>query len=509
MSSQFTRKNAVLLFFGYSLVTNFANGLTVTFVSIFGWNIFVPKAHRALLVAYSMGMGEYFPIVVLLQNIAPFIIILIISLIYIIPVILKASQAEFRPVLVKRVVQFPLFSALVSIAGWCCASLVGATLLILSPPPQEIIGSSIFSLTVVILLIGILIGILVYYGIEFINLRYTIPKFFSSGEILDSTKTFKLSIRIRFILLYVSLVLLPLLFLNIIVYNSRGGWDKVFYYSLFFAFVSFLITASIARLFREPLERMDRMTRVIQKGDYSVQTEVLTGDELGRLSNSLNNMAKGLAEREKMKDTFGKVVDPVIRDHLLSGNIDLGGVNYTATVLFTDIRNFTTISEQLSPDILVSMLNRYFSEITAAITEEGGLVNKFIGDAVMALFGVPVPVETHGAQAIRAAKEILRRRDILNKQFVAEGLPEFKSGIGIHTGNLIAGNIGSKERMEFTAIGDTVNVAARLESSCKELKQEILFSDATRLNHPSPDQFQHIGSVKVKGRNEPVIIYTV
>ena len=212
---------------------------------------------------------------------------------------------------------------------------------------------------------------------------------------------------------------------------------------------------------------------------------------------------------------FGRYVsDEVVEKLLALGHRpDLGGEAIQVTVLFSDIRNFTTISERLSPHQVVEMLNAYLSRACEAILEQGGTVDKFIGDAIMAVFGSPMPYKDHAQRALRAAlayKEMAREfRSWMRQHFADMALPEFEIGIGIHTGEAVIGNIGSPKRMEFTAIGDVVNTASRLEGLTKELGWTIVASSAT-IHAAGPDVLTgKEEKVIVKGREGEIEVFEV
>ncbi len=204
-------------------------------------------------------------------------------------------------------------------------------------------------------------------------------------------------------------------------------------------------------------------------------------------------------ERARLRQIFGRYVSEEVVEKLLSTRHkpDLGGEAIQVTVLFSDIRNFTTISERLSPHQVVEMLNAYLSRVCEVILEQGGTVDKFIGDAIMAVFGSPVLYKDHAERSLRAAlamKEVASEfRSWMCQHFADVDLPEFEIGIGIHTGEAVIGNIGSPKRMEFTAIGDTVNTASRLEGLTKQLGWSIV---------ASCDSIQAAGSGVLTGRVE-------
>ena len=220
-------------------------------------------------------------------------------------------------------------------------------------------------------------------------------------------------------------------------------------------------------------------------------------------------------ERARMKRMFGSYVSDEVVDMLMVGGkkLDLGGETVNVTVLFSDIRNFTTISERLEAHEVVEMLNEYFTRVTAPILEQGGNVNKYIGDAVMAIFGSPVSYPDHARRALRASLQMVEEadkfREWMETRFGDRGLPRFGIGVGVHTGDAVMGNIGSVKRLEFTAIGDTVNTASRLEGVTKELGCVLVASAQTVVAAGPGVQTGKREMVKVKGRDEPIDVHEI
>ena len=239
----------------------------------------------------------------------------------------------------------------------------------------------------------------------------------------------------------------------------------------------------IARGVTQPVISLSKGVRRIMSGDYRVQVPVNTRDELGDLASAFNSMAEGLEERDKVRDLLGKSVSPEVARELMRSKIELGGELRNVTILFSDLRAFTAYSETQSPHALVEELNLYFTEVTRAVESAGGIVDKYIGDAVMAVFGAPVAMADHADRAVRAAQEILLAEGALNRSRSLAGLPEFRTGVGISTGDVVAGNVGSASRHNYTVIGNEVNLASRLESLTKEarFRARIICSDSTRL----------------------------
>lgn len=220
-------------------------------------------------------------------------------------------------------------------------------------------------------------------------------------------------------------------------------------------------------------------------------------------------------ERARLRQIFGRYVSgEVVEKLLVSGQQpNLGGEAFTVTVLFSDIRHFTTISESLSPQEVVEMLNTYFSRACEPILAQGGMVDKFIGDAVMAVFGAPAPQPDHARRALAAALAMREKardfRDWMEQRFPDRGLNDFDIGVGLHTGEAVVGNIGSPARFEFTAIGDTVNTASRLEGLTKELGWSIVASERTVMAAGPGVVTGGKQEIPVKGRREPVVVLEV
>jgi adenylate cyclase len=220
-------------------------------------------------------------------------------------------------------------------------------------------------------------------------------------------------------------------------------------------------------------------------------------------------------ERAKLKQMFGRYVSDDVVDTLLAegDRPDLAGEERHVTVLFSDIRNFTTISERLSAHEVVEMLNAYFSRVGEPILDQGGMVNKYIGDAVMAVFGAPKFYPDHARRALAAGLEMVKEaadfRHWMHQRFPDRGLPEFAIGVGVHTGTCVVGDIGSVKRTEFTAIGDTVNAASRLEGATKELGVPLVASSVTVHAAGEGVRTGLRQTVKVKGRDEPIEVYEI
>lgn len=217
-----------------------------------------------------------------------------------------------------------------------------------------------------------------------------------------------------------------------------------------------------------------------------------------------------ISTEKRMKSTMSRYMDPGLVDQLLAGGEDfLGGKSATATVLFSDIRGFTTLTEELGAQGTVSMLNEYFTIMVECIQREEGMLDKFIGDAIMAAFGVPIPHDDDEDRAVRTAIAMINALTAWNKERLTDGKKPVNIGIGINTDLIVSGNIGSQKRMDYTMIGDGVNLAARLESACKQYYAKILISENTYKKLRGTYRSREIDRVVVKGKREPVGIYEI
>ncbi len=232
--------------------------------------------------------------------------------------------------------------------------------------------------------------------------------------------------------------------------------------------------------------------------------------QIGAVDEGAIVLLEDISSEKRVKSTMARYMDPALADRLVKNDQEiLGGRAARATVLFSDIRSFTTIAEALGPTETVTMLNEYFTLMVDCIAAEGGMLDKFIGDAIMAAFGVPEPADDDEDRAVRSSISMIRAMLDWNVGRVAAGKPAIDMGIGLNTGQVVTGNIGSPKRMDFTMIGDGVNLASRLEGACKEYKARILISDSTHQRLKGVYRTREVDWVVVKGKTEPVGIHEV
>jgi adenylate cyclase len=288
-------------------------------------------------------------------------------------------------------------------------------------------------------------------------------------------------------------VLRSTLFANSLIFMGVGIW------------LAFLVSSNLTR----PLQEIIRVLRGVRHGDFDKKVRVTTNDEIGYTGDVINEMNAGLKEREFIKETFGKYVAQEVRDEVLSGRIPLDGEMKEVTILFADLRDFTPMTESHDPKFVVKIMNSYFKEMADAIQREGGLVLQFLGDEIYAVFGAPIYRTDHPERAFRAGLAMNQRLVKLNEGFSKQGWPALRHGIGIHTGEAIAANIGSPDRLSYLLVGDTVNLASRLQGLTKELETEVIISQATRSRLKADVLLKALPPAKVRGKTEPVEIYAL
>jgi adenylate cyclase len=275
-----------------------------------------------------------------------------------------------------------------------------------------------------------------------------------------------------------------------------------------------LLGIALSRRITQPVTALVRAAESIAAGELEQRLQVTTGDEIGALTEAFNSMAGGLRERERIHDMLGRFVSPTVARLVMSRPLALSGESKLLTILFTDLRDFTAMTEREDPAVVISGLNDYFQIVVEAADRHGGIVNKFGGDSTLVLFGLTdeyADARSSATAAVRAALDIRAGMGALSQRRAAEHLPALTAGIGINTGTVIAGLIGAERRMEYTVIGDAVNLSARIQALNRELEGDILISDATyaALDHPAGLELIDYGTHRVKGKSNGVGIYAV
>jgi len=274
-------------------------------------------------------------------------------------------------------------------------------------------------------------------------------------------------------------------------------------------FIIFLFSMSMT----SPIETLAELIHLVSKGNFDVNAKAkihsFFNDEVTELAGAFDEMTVGLKERDKVKNLFNKFHGQSVTEDLMKGELVLGGESKEVVVFFSDIRGFTAYSEQRPAEEVVAMLNEYFAAMVEVINRHEGVVDKFIGDAIMAVWGVPKSSGRDAKNAVTACLEMRRTLAVLNEKRIARGQIPINIGMGLHAGLAISGTIGSEERMEYTIIGNTVNTGSRIEASTKSFGSDLLISD--NVSEKLDDQFliEYAGAVEAKGLTHALKLYKV
>ena len=265
----------------------------------------------------------------------------------------------------------------------------------------------------------------------------------------------------------------------------------------------------LSRRLTDPILELTGHAARIRAGDLEVRIQSRSRDEVGQLATTMADMVEGLRDRDFVRDTFGRYLTPALAETLLSdpGALALGGTVQRVTILMSDLRGFTALSERLGPEGTVRVLNRYLGRMTEVIVEEGGTIDEFLGDAILVLFGAPVSGRDDARRAVRCALRMQAAMEAFNRESQAEGLPALEMGVGLCTGDVVAGNIGSEQRAKYGVVGDPVNTASRVEGLTVGgqvlVSASVVEAVGEGLDAVGPSE------VAVKGKAEPMAVYEV
>jgi class 3 adenylate cyclase/HAMP domain-containing protein len=263
-----------------------------------------------------------------------------------------------------------------------------------------------------------------------------------------------------------------------------------------------------------PIKRLAVATKQVAEENFAHRVNIRSKDEFSELGDSFNQMIIDLGEKQKIRSAFDKSVSKEVADHMLKQGAELGGTTQYATILFADIRGFTSLSEELDEKSLINLLNEYFSLVNSCIIRQQGVIDKFIGDAVMALFGTPIPSEHSAYSGLIAARDMLDTVVRFNKGAQLIYGCELDIGIGLNSGNVVAGLVGSDDRLNFTVLGDQVNIASRIEGLCKYYGIALILSESSVNDILECENlwtesvcFRLLDCVQVKGKTQGLKIY--
>jgi class 3 adenylate cyclase len=374
------------------------------------------------------------------------------------------------------------------------------------------------------IMIGLIAASFSFFLIEDYSRRTLVPILFPKGRLTATPGTLKIPIARRIRALYGAGTLNPMILLvGTLLFTALEAREAPVRIETFvrdiltftlilcsvFVILAFRLNSLVQNSIKNPIGEMLKIIGNVKNGDFSQRIQVLSNDEIGTLGDAGNNMIAGLAEREQLRDTFGKYVTPQIRDEILSGRIPLHGERQIATLLFSDLRNFTSYVEANDPEEVIKSMREYFTAMQAAIKNYDGLVLQYVGDEIEAVFGVPLKIGDHADRAVQAALNMRSNLEELNAKRAQIGKPPFRHGIGIHTGPVLAGNTGSEDHLSYALIGDTVNLASRIEGLTKALHWDILISDEATGHLSGSFPLEKEGPQNVKGFSKPIIVHKI
>ena len=366
---------------------------------------------------------------------------------------------------------------------------------------------------------GVLTTVLVFFVLD-IRWRPVVAIFFPNGS-LSSVNAYRLPILGRLLLTFMLVGLWPPLMLAVTTTqraqqlinapNPEAILQNMYVLQAFLLLFGAAASAGLAifmtRGITLPLEALQQGMAAVENNDLEARVAVTSNDELGYLSERFNQMTAGLRQTDMLRNLLNLYVSPEVAQEALAHGAELGGTAVECSILFADIRDFTSISEQMEAKALLRMLNAYMTAMVEVIIAHGGIVNKFGGDSLLAIFGTPInPAADHAAQAAKTAQEMMTALHIFNTIQHKSGGTALVIGIGVATGTVIAGNVGGRERLEYTVIGDTVNLASRLQDKTKALDGNILLSAETHAQAVRVMGLEGVWetAVYIKGKQHPV-----
>ncbi len=427
----------------------------------------------------------------------------------------------------RRVVGTPLFVALAGFAPWALSVVFfpAATLIRYGRWSPDLSSQQVFSP----LVSGFLAATTTYLLLDWMFRTSIIPRVFPQGRVYQMARPRTIGVQGRFFVFLFAVAFLPLFTVIGLIQAAAARLEAGFEPAqvmdvltraagtafILYVLLGTALTLLMGRTLTGPLSRVATALRRVQSGDLKVTVEVGSADEVGFLEDGINSTVSSLREKDHIMQAFGRVVEPAVRDHLISGNLRLGGELRRATVMFVDLKGFTALAERSTPDSVVATLNEFFTALTAWVRECGGFVDKFIGDAMLVVFGLfengAKPLPDGGAgDGLRCALGVMDRLGPLNDARERTGEGRLEVSVGLHTGEVLAGTIGAQDRHEYTVVGDTVNVAARLQQLCKEQDRNFVVSQAA---YEAAKQSGFDGElvmhdlVTLRGRAEPVRVF--
>jgi len=410
----------------------------------------------------------------------------------------------------RRLIHLPWFGAAISGAGWFVC--IPVFLISLSQLQPSVDPRLLRHLPISFCISGFIAVTQTFFLVELASHWGLFPVFFRDARADLTPNIFTLSLRGRGVMWAVSASICPIAALLLLMFAPRSLALNTEWFAVFVGVVGIAVgiftSLMISHLVAKPIDQLRASAEAVSRGKFDVDLPVARADEFGRLLGEFNHMLRELRDKEKLRQTFGLHVGQRAAEQILARDPGLTGVEEEVTVMFVDIRSFTSRTSNASPHDVVEILNDFFRVSVRVVEEQyGGMVNKYLGDGFMAIFGAGDHESLRADEAVAAGREILRAVEALNRDL--HGRAPLQIGIGIHCGPAIVGSIGSPQRLEFTAIGATVNLASRVESLTKTVGRPLLVTAAVQQCLRDPSILEQLPAQQVRGVAEPVIVFAV
>ena len=411
----------------------------------------------------------------------------------------------------RKVINLPWGIATIACIGWFLC--IPVFLIVMATSPEPLNPHVMIHLPISFTIAGLIAITQGLFVAELCSLRLLYPTFFPQGGATGIQGAYPLNLVQKGLIWALAAVVCPLvslLMLFVAPVESRSAeWFSWFAIAVSAVAICFGLASAwlMGRLVTEPVKQLRSAAKRVAAGDLTTCVNITRADDFGPLIDEFNKMVTGLKEKAQLQETFGRHVGEQAAREILAQPSGPTGTQKVISVMFADIRNFTAGSSSMNPSEVVTMLNLFLSEMVEIVEQHRGMVNKFLGDGFMALFGAGQIDESHADDAVAAGLQMLEQMSVVNHKLKQLGLMDIDMGIGIHTGPAIIGSIGSLKRLEYTAIGDTVNVASRIESLTKQVGVPLLISESTKNHLSNGSSCPELPSQYVKGKSEPIAIF--
>lgn len=409
----------------------------------------------------------------------------------------------------RRVIHLPWFAAIISATAWlvCIPVFLGSLWQVQGSLDARLIWHLPISFG-----ISAFIAITqTFFLVELASHAKLFPIFFRDirADLMPGVRT--LSLRGRGVMWAISAAVCPIASLVLLFFapatsGHTSQWSAVFVGAVGIAF-GLCSSIMISGLVAKPVDQLRSAAQTAARGEFDFHLPISRADEFGLLIGEFNRMLRELKDKEKLRQTFGLHVGKRAAEQILAQDPGLSGLEEEITVMFVDIRSATARAGESSPAEMIELLNDFFRVTVRVVEARGGMVNKYLGDGFMAIFGAGESKSNHAQDAVNAGREILLAVHGLNRDLVARNREPLRIGIGIHSGPAIVGSIGSPQRLEFTAIGNTVNIASRIEGLTKTVGKPMLITEAVRDRLSDQSALEGLPPQQVRGVRDPVLVF--